>query len=83
MPRKPALATLSADATGTTRASAVYDALRAEYKTNKGGFTPKNGVLQWPFKPFDAPDGGKKYESGLLAVILLDTATPQSGQFCR
>jgi hypothetical protein len=50
MPRKPALATLSADATGTTRASAVYDALRAEYKTNKGGFTPKNGVLQWPFR---------------------------------
>lgn len=30
MPRKPALSALSAEATGTTRASAVYDALRAD-----------------------------------------------------
>jgi DNA-binding GntR family transcriptional regulator len=38
MPRKPALATLSADATGTTRASAVYDALRADIL--HGNFKP-------------------------------------------
>lgn len=38
MSRKPALANQTADATGTTRASAVYDALRADIL--HGGFKP-------------------------------------------
>ena len=31
----------------------------AEYKTNKGAFPQKPRVSQVPFRPFDAPDGGK------------------------
>ena len=38
MPRKPALANQTLDATGTTRASAVYDALRSDIL--HGGFKP-------------------------------------------
>ncbi|MBU0587571.1 MAG: GntR family transcriptional regulator [Gammaproteobacteria bacterium] len=58
MPRKPALVTTTADASGTTRASAVYDALRADIL---------HGVLK-PDEKLKVDAVGERYSVGASPV---------------